>query len=291
MKPAAFSYHRVVTVEHAVHLLDELGESARIIAGGQSLVPLMNFRLARPDHLVDITAISDLDYISPIGGAGIEIGGLATHSRLEHHPGFTGGFRAIPRTARWIGHPAIRNRGTLAGSLAHADPAGEWPTLMTALDASVAVSGPTGSRDVPIGDLIHGSYTTSLGPADMITSVRIPHRPDTAGFVEYARRHGDFALAMAAVAFDLTDGTITSPRVAIGGVGGRPTLAPAAAAILDGQVPDPDLFRECADTAASETAVQADAKASADYRTHLVKTLVERACTDAITSLEQGVTR
>jgi carbon-monoxide dehydrogenase medium subunit len=281
MKPAKFTYHRAEDVERAISLLTELGTDAKILAGGQSLIPMMNFRLARPTALVDISRIADLSHITRQGG-GMDFGALATHWQLEHFSSFPGALAVVAETARWIGHPAIRRRGTIGGSLAHSDPVAEWCVLMTALNAVVVVGGPGGIREEPVEAFLKGYFTTSLQANEILLRVRIPRIPDHAGFDEYARRYGDFAIVMVAVAFDVVDARVKGPRVVLGGVGGRPERVHGAEQALEGQRPIGSVFEAAANIAAAETDPASDTLGSAAYRRHLVRTLVRRSCVAAI---------
>ncbi|MDF1597953.1 MAG: xanthine dehydrogenase family protein subunit M [Acidimicrobiia bacterium] len=287
MKPAKFTYHRAEDVEQAISLLTDLGADAKILAGGQSLMPMMNFRLARPTALVDISGIPGLSHITRQTG-GMDLGALATHWQLEHFSSFPGALAVVAETAQWIGHPAIRRRGTIGGSLAHSDPVAEWCVLMTALNAVVVVGGPGGIREEPVEAFLRGYFSTSLEANEIVLRVRIPRIPDHAGFDEYARRHGDFAIVMVAVAFDIVDGRVEGPRVVLGGVGGRPERARGAEQALAGQRPTKDLFEAAAGIAAAETDPASDTLGSAEYRRHLVRTLVDRSC---VTALDRTNTR
>ncbi len=176
MKPAPFAYHRAHSVAEAVALLTELGDEAKILAGGLSLVPMMNFRLARPTALVDVSRIGGLSYLRADAADGLRIGALTTHRAVEisRDPAVLGGFGVLPRSARWIGHYPIRSRGTFGGSIAHADPASEWCMLAVLLDAQVVLTGPDGRRTVPAAEFFEGYYSTAAGPDEMITELWFP---------------------------------------------------------------------------------------------------------------------
>ena len=204
MKPAPFAYHRAHSVGEAVALLVELGDEAKILAGGLSLVPMMNFRLARPSALIDVTRVQDLSYLRADGG-GLRIGALTTHRTVEtsRDPAVTGNFGVLPRSAHWIGHYPIRSRGTFGGSIAHADPASEWCLLAVLLGAQVVLTGPGGRRDVPAAEFFQGYYTTVASPDEMITELWFPRPEPHAVLTEFAPRQGDFAVVAAAVALDV----------------------------------------------------------------------------------------
>src|SRR6266576_98118 len=223
VKPAPFAYHRAEGVEQAVSLLAGLGDEAKILAGGQSLVPMMNLRLARPSALVDVTRIRGLSYLRAAAD-GLHIGALTPHRAIEttRDPAVTAGFGVLPRSARWIGHYPIRARGTFGGSIAHADPASEWCLLAVLLGAQVVLEGPGGQRTVPAAEFLQGYYTTDAAPDEMITEVWFPRAAGRAVLTEFAQRAGDFAIVAAAVRADIADGAVRSAGVVVGGVGPLP---------------------------------------------------------------------
>ena len=199
MKPAPFAYHRAHSVDEAVALLAELGDEAKILAGGLSLVPMMNFRLARPAFLVDVSRIGGLSYLraDPADGqeTALRVGALTTHRTVETtcDPAVLKNFGVLPRSARWIGHYPIRSRGTFGGSIAHADPASEWCLLAVLLGARVVLTGPDGPRTVPAAEFFEGYYSTAAGPDEMITELWFPAPAPNAVLTEFAHRQGDFA--------------------------------------------------------------------------------------------------
>ncbi|NMH97906.1 FAD binding domain-containing protein [Pseudonocardia acidicola] len=283
MKPAAFTYHRARTVAGAVGLLAELGEEAELIAGGQSLVAMMNFRLARPEHLVDIGAVPGLDHIR-LDGSGLRIGALVTHHAVETAD-LDPGFAVVRDTMRWIGHLPIRTRGTVGGSLAHADATAEWCLLAVLLDAGIVAEGPGGRRTIPAAGMFHGPFTTALDADEMIVEVAFPRPAPHAAVTEFAERRGDFAIVAAGVDIALSaDGSrVHGGRVVLGGVAPVPLRVPAAEAVLArGDLAGPDLFAECAATAAAAIDPRGDATGSAHYRRALTRTLVARACEEAL---------
>src|SRR5207302_3640680 len=186
--PASFAYHRPGSVPEAVALLAELGDEAKILAGGLSLVPMMNFRLARPSDLVDVTRIPGLSYLRA-DGDGLRIGALTTHRAIETStdPAVLADFGVLPRAARWIGHYPIRSRGTFGGSIAHADPAAEWCLLAVLLGAEVVLAGPRGPRTVPAAEFFQGYYTTAADPDEMVTELRFPRPGRKAALIEFAQ--------------------------------------------------------------------------------------------------------
>ena len=223
MKPAPFTYHRTRSVAETVALLAELGDGAKILAGGQSLVPMMNFRLARPTALVDITRIPGLDYLQA-GPDGLRVGALTRHRTIElcRDPAVLDGFGVLPRAARWIGHYPIRARGTLGGSIAHADPAAEWCLLAVLLNAQIQLASPRGQRTVPVTEFFEGFYSTTAEPDEMITEIRFPAPARRAALTEFAQRQGDFAVVAAAVSIDLDGSSCRELTVVLGGVGPLP---------------------------------------------------------------------
>jgi carbon-monoxide dehydrogenase medium subunit len=283
VKPAAFTYHRAYDAEGAVELLQELGEDAKLIAGGQSLVAMMNFRLARPSALVDINRIDALRYLRRDGDL-LRIGALTAHHTVETS-GATpelAGFGVLSRAARWIGHYPIRTRGTIGGSVAHADSTAEWCLLAVLLDAEVAIRGGDGERTVPAAEFFHGFLSTALEPDEMVVEVRFPRPAPHAALTEFAQRKGDFAIVAAAVDLDVSDGQCRGGRIALGGVDAVPVRVPEAEAVLEGAPATADTFREAARAAAAAVHPGSDAHGDASYRRALARTMVERACAEAV---------
>ena len=282
MKPAAFVYHRVERVEDALERLAELGDEAKVIAGGQSLVPMMNFRLVRPPALVDVLRIPDLRYVMRDGDE-LRIGALARHREVEHlgDPELVAGYEVLPAAARWVGHLPIRTRGTFGGSIAHADPSAEWCMLAVLLDAIVVLAGPDGQRELPASDFFRGFFTTALEPGELLVEVRFPRPRPHAALQEFARRHGDFAIVAAAVAVDLDGDRISDARVVVGGVEEVPLRVEAAERALEGAGPGDEAFEEAGRAAAGEVDPSSDVHGSAEYRKELTAVLVRRALADA----------
>jgi len=283
MKPAAFTYHRARDVAGAVGLLAELGDDAKIIAGGQSLVAMMNYRLARPAHLVDIGRIDGLDHLRRDRDA-LRIGALTTHHAVEvGTDALLGGFTLLRDAMAWVGHLPIRTRGTIGGSLAHADATAEWCLLAILLDAEIVARGPQGVRTIAAGEFFHGFYSTALGYDEIIVEVVFPRPAPHSALVEYADRRGDFAIVSAAVDLDLDGPAIRGGRIALGGVAPVPVRVPEAEAVLaEGGPAAPELFRRCAAAAAAAIDPPGDGSGSADYRRALTRTLVEDACAKAV---------
>ncbi|MBW0104972.1 xanthine dehydrogenase family protein subunit M [Pseudonocardia sp. KRD291] len=267
MKPAAFTYHRAHSVAGAVELLAELGEDAKIIAGGQSLVAMMNFRLARPEHLVDITHLDGLSGIHRDGGA-LRIGALTTHRAIEKTD-LGPEHRVLSAAMRWVGHLPIRTRGTVGGSLAHADATAEWCVLAVLLDAVVVAHGPSGRREIAAREFLLGPFTTALEPDEMVVEVVFPRPARRAALTEYADRRGDFAIVASAVDLDAPGGA----SVVLGGVGPVPvTVRPT------GTGPT-----AMADEVAAAIDLRDEPGISAHYRRGLVRTLTARAFEEAAT--------
>ncbi len=279
MKPAPFAYHRTHSVGETVALLADLGDEAKILAGGLSLVPMMNFRLARPSALIDVTRVGGLSYLR--ADSGLRIGALTTHRMVEtsRDPAVLGDYGVLPRSARWIGHYPIRSRGTFGGSIAHADPASEWCLLAVLLDARVVLTGPQGQRAVPAAKFFQGYYTTAASPDEMITELWFPRPEPHAVLTEFAPRQGDFAVVAAAVALDVDDGVCRSGRVVLGGVGPQPVQVETGA--LAGQPAVPATWQAMGEHAATQIDPADDTHGSSEYRRRLTATLVARALAEA----------
>ncbi len=227
MKPPPFEYHRAFSAQEAVATLAELGEDAKILAGGQSLTPMMNFRLARPSALVDINNVAELDYVRRDGDV-LRVGALTRHRTIElaTGPDITDGFAVLPKAARWIGHYPIRTRGTIGGSIAHADPSAEWCLLARMCDAVIVVLGPDGSREIPAAEWFQGFLSTVCALDELVTEIVFPRPRRHAALTEFAQRQGDFGIAAAAVALEVTDGVCSDVSVVLGGVSGEPFRIP-----------------------------------------------------------------
>src|SRR6266702_7076747 len=284
MKPAPFDYFAPATLDEALALLAEHGGDAKPLAGGQSLIPAMNFRLARPAILVDLNRISELAYVRAESGVAI---GAMTRQRVVERSEVVA--RAAPLLAEAlpsIAHPQIRNRGTVGGSLAHADPAAELPAVMLALEARFRARGPRGERWIPAGEFFTGILETALGPDELLLEVAVPKSPARTGyaFAELARRRGDYALVGVAARVTLDRrGRCQAARITLFSVGDGPVLAAAAAAMLDGQETSPEAMRAAADAAAQrDIDPPSDIHASAAYRRRLAAVLTRRALQRAV---------
>lgn len=280
MKPAPFRYHRAPDVEGATRLLAELGDDAKVIAGGQSLVAMMNFRLARPRHLIDIGGLRELDALHRDTVGGLRIGALTTHHTVETDPAgkLGAGFEVLRDAMGWIGHLPIRTRGTVGGSIAHADATAEWCLLAVALDAELVARGPHGERRIPAAEFFLGYYTTALAPDELLIEIVFPRPAPHAALTEFAERRGDFALVAAVVDLDVENGAVRGGRVALGGVSAAVVRVPEAEVVLAGG----GSFDDCASAAAEAVEPPSDASGSTHYRKELVRTLVRRACQEAM---------
>ncbi len=280
MKPAGFEYHDPTTLSEATALLGRLGEDARVLAGGQSLVPLMNFRLARPAHLVDLNRVAELDFLSVEGGE-LRIGAMTRQRALERSEE-AAVWPLLREAAGFIGHVQIRNRGTVGGSLAHAFPSAELPVAMVTLNAGLVVQGAGGERAVSAADFFLGTMTTTLEPGELLREVRVPAPAAGSGasFREVSRRYGDFALAGAAALVTLDrDGAVTGARLTL--TGSAPIRARDAEAAVMGEKPSEALFREAARRAVAGIEQDSDMHASADYRRRACEALARRALAEA----------
>ena len=279
MKPAPFHYHAPTTLDEAVSILAEVApDDGRVLAGGQSLVPTMAFRLARPAHLVDINRVAGLDRLA-VDGEALSIGACVRHAAF-HRPVEDGPLgRLLSAVVRHIAHVPIRSRGTFCGSLAHADPASEWALVAATLGARMTARSTGGERTVEAGDFFAGIMTTALGADELLAEARLPILPaDTRfGFEEFSRRAGDFAIAMVLATYRVVDGVIAEPRVGVGGAEETPRRIAAAERALDGRAPDAAAFAAAAAAAAEAVDPMVDINTSAGYRRDLVRALTRRA--------------
>lgn len=287
MKPAPFRYECPLDVQEATALLAQYGPDAKILAGGQSLMPLLNMRLVRPAVLVDINRITSLDFMRSENGH-LAIGAVARDRDVELWAEARERCPILAEALRWVGHVEIRNRGTVCGSLAHADPAAELPVVAVALDAALIAESVRGRRGISASEFFLSFLTTALAADELLTEVRVPAlRPSTGwAFVEFARRHGDFALATVAALLERgPDGICTDARVALGGVDATPVRARAAEQCLVGQRLTKDRFSVAGREAAASLNPPSDVHASAAYRRTLAAGLVERALMTAASRL------
>lgn len=277
MKSAPFDYMRVDSVASCIRALGEAGGDGKIIAGGQSLVPVLAMRLSRPSVLVDIGMIPGLAHLERRDDV-LEVGAMTRHVNLLEQ----GESPLLAEAARWIGHPAIRSRGTIGGSLAHADPAAEWPVVATALGATLTIAGPDGRREVAASDFFLGPLEPDLSTDEIVVSVTLPV-PERWGFAECSRRHGDFGLVTAVTV--LVQGQW---RVVIGGVAGVPAVAEEAGLILSTST-SPDAVAEAARAAAASVSPSGDLHGSTEYRRAMVEVYAARAIAQAMSPHAVGV--
>jgi carbon-monoxide dehydrogenase medium subunit len=276
MKAAAFSYARASSVGNALELLARHGDKAKVLSGGQSLMPAMNLRLISPELLIDIGGIAELGGITLTGDV-LRIGALTRHVDLARSPEIAAYAPLLSEAIGHVAHPAIRNRGTLGGSLAHADPASELPACMLALDATIIVSGPDGERRIAARDFFTGIYETALSAQELLIAVELPvaRKSATHFFCEFARRHGDYAIVGLAAQAMVKDGGFADLRLAFFAVGDRPVLARAAAKLIDVAVTSAALS-DASKALGEELDPQEDQQASAAMRRHLAKVLLAR---------------
>ena len=280
MKSAPFAYDAPETIDAAVALLAEYGADAKLLAGGQSLVPLMNLRLAKPSVLIDINRIASLQYIRLEADGSLAIGAGTRQSAAERSPEIARRWPVLVEALRQVGHITIRNRGTIGGTLAHADPAAELPTLAVALDATFRLIGPRGERTVRAREAYLSYLTTVLEPDEILTEVRFPRpRPRSgAAFIEISRRHGDFALVAAAATMTVDNaGRCANAAVALGGVGPTPVLAGPRKGELQGQPLNEATLRDASRQYTADLNPPTDVHADAEYRSEVAAVLTRRA--------------
>ena len=281
MKPPPFQYHDPSTLAEAVALLGRL-ENAKLLAGGQSLMPMLNMRFVLPDHVIDLNRVAGLSYIKEAGGA-LEIGAMTRQRDIEFSDLVKTKCPLLYQAVMQIGHRQTRNRGTIGGSLCHLDPAAELPSVAAGMDATIVVAGANGSREIAFRDFPIGFMTPAIEPTEIVTAARFPLWPagHKSAFVEFSRRHGDFAIVSAAVLLELANGKISRASVTLGGIAVAPVRAEAVEKAITGQTPSSELFRKACESCRGIEALS-DIHASTDYRQHLAAVLsrraLERAC-------------
>jgi aerobic carbon-monoxide dehydrogenase medium subunit len=282
MKPAAFSYHRPTSVEGAIALLEQFGFDAKVIAGGQSLAPMMNMRFAQPTQLVDLNAVPGLSGIERRGDA-LVVGAMTRHHDVAESPLVRDACPLLAAAAATVGHYAIRQRSTLGGSLAHADPAAQLPLVAVTLDARIHVVGPRGEREIGAREFAVATMTTALEPDELVTEVYFPCRgaEEGYGFELFSRRHGDFAIASCALTATISGGRFSALRIGIGGVSDVPAALEPLAASCIGEPADAGSRARIAQRAAAAVEPLDHPQISATYRRELVETLVARALAHA----------
>lgn len=288
MKPAAFDYVRAESVAHAAAALSDAGGEAKVIAGGQSLMPMMNFRLVKPSVLVDINAVAGLDTIRVEGGH-VRVGALVRHVMTARDPIIARHAPIVAQAMKHVAHLTVRNRGTFCGSVCHADPVGEMAMMTILLDGRVHAASVRGTRTVPAAEFFVGALATSLEPDEVATAVDLAILPEGTGcgFHEYARRHGDYALAAVAVLLRRERGRARDVRVAVMGVGEMPARLPAVEAALEGHEVSTGSIAEAVELLRGAITPGSDLNGSADYRRHLAGALAGRSIRDAWASARE----
>jgi carbon-monoxide dehydrogenase medium subunit len=277
MYPARFEYHAPGTVEEALELLERYGDEGKVLAGGQSLIPFMKLRFASPGALVDINRIQGLDTISEEGGF-LTIGALVRHADCERSEALRGRFGVLADAAPQVSDPIVRNRGTVVGSLAHADPQGDWGSALMAAGAQLEVTSSGGTRTIPLDELFQGPFTTSIQPNEIATAVKVPDPGARAGgtYVKLERKVGDYATVGVAVHLSLDNGKVGRAGIALTAVGPRNLRAPAAEAALAGAELNDDTIKQAAELAAEAAEPRSDERGSADYKRSVVRVFTER---------------
>jgi len=279
LKPSKFEYFAPTDTSEVIALLSRYGDQAKLLAGGQSLVPLMNLRLADPAVLIDLNRVDGLAYIREEGGQ-LCIGAMTPHFKIEESDLVRKWSPMLAYAASLIGYPAIRHRGTIGGSLAHADPVSELPCIVRTLDAQIMALGEDGMRIIPAADFFDSFLVTALKPVDLLVEIRFPLQESEGfgwDFQEFARKTGDFALAAVAAATDIVGDTFGRVRIGLAGAASRPLRATEAEQWLSGRTIALDAITRAAEMAAAEVRTPSDAHASQEYRRHLVRVLAERA--------------
>jgi aerobic carbon-monoxide dehydrogenase medium subunit len=278
MYPCRFRYEAPHSLGEAISLLREGGDEAKVLAGGQSLVPLMKLRFASPELIVDINNIGGLDYHRADADGTLRVGALCRHADLEQSDLLKAGQPTMAAAAPIIADPLVRNRGTLVGSLCHADPQGDWASVMLALGGSLMAQGPNGRRAIPMADFVSGPFENTLEPDEIAVEAVIPAAQGTrsGGYLKLERRVGDFATVGVAVALEISGGTVRRAGIALTGVGGSATAATAAQGALAGKALTPEGIEQAAELAAQAANPRTDHRGSAEYKRHMVRMFVTR---------------
>jgi len=281
--PARFEYTAASTLEEVIATLSERGDEAKVLAGGQSLIPLMKLRFATPEVLVDLNGVPGLDYLEERGGE-LCIGALVRHKTCEKSELLRSRYPTLGDAAPQISDPLVRNRGTVCGSLAHGDPQGDWGAVMLATRASVVARGPEGERTISIDDLLDGPFTTTLSPDEVITEARVPDPGARSGgtYLKLERKVGDYATAAVAVQVTLDNGSVGEVGIALTGVGPTNLRAAAAEDALRGGEPSEAAIAEAARLAAEAAQPQSDIRGTADYKRSVVRVFTERGLRTAV---------
>lgn len=291
MKPVKFDYYAPTSVPQALDTLAELGYDGKVIAGGQSLIAAMNFRMARPAALVDLNGVSELSYIKPAADGGLAIGTMTRVNTVEYSPEVTKKFPLLPEVAKFIAHPAIRRRGTFGGAIAHADPAGQLPSIAMVMNANVLIRGKDSERWVSAPELIIGPFMTVIEPTEMLAEVVLPANPPHTGsnYMQVSRQNGGYAQAAVASIVTMDGDKVKNVRMVLMGVGEMPILSQKAGEMLIGQKPTEETLKALADACATtEIDPATDLHATADYRRTLIRALVVRSLAQSITRAQKG---
>lgn len=288
MKPAPFRYCAPTTVAEVLEeLVAHEDEEPRVLAGGQSLVPLMNFRLAQPGYLIDLRRVEELSRIT-LDGDMLTVGAMVRQSVAEHSTDVAYAASLMAEALTYVAHPPIRNSGTVGGSIAHADPSAELPAVVMALEADLVAAGPAGRRTIPVAEFFAGPFSTTLEPDEILCEVRIPRRDGGQSFVEFTRTHGSFALVGVGTTIEVIDHKISRVSIALSGVGPTPVRARAAEQALLGASPDEQTIRVAADAAADALSPSGDVHGSTESRITIARSYVRRGIELALSRAQNG---
>ncbi len=288
MYPPAFEYAAPSSLEEALAILASEGDGARVLAGGQSLIPMMKLRLASPGYLVDINGVPGLDYIEEVNGH-VRIGALARHKDVVNSDLIAGANHAMASAAPWIADPLVRNRGTLCGSVAHCDPEGDWNSVMLAARAEVVAQSSSGERVIPIDDFLVDFFTNSLETGEIVKEVRVPKYSGSGGgaYNKLERKIGDYATVAVATQLELgDDGKISQAGVALTAVNSKNTRASAAEAALVGEAPSDELFVEAAELTAQASEPETNVRGTAEWKRQVVRVYTRRGLEQALTTAQ-----
>lgn len=285
MLPSRFDYHRPSTLEEALELLAQHGDEAKVLAGGQSLIPMMKLRFASPAHLVDVNRLPGMAEVGQDLQGVLQVGALARHSALERSELLKARYPTMADAAPMISDPLVRNLGTMGGSLAHADPAGDWGSVVLALRGTMVLRSSRGERELPADEFLVDTFTTALEPDELLTEVRIPAPAQRSGgaYLKLERKVGDFATVAVAVSLSMDDGTIRQAGIALTAVGPRNLRAAEAEQALAGAEPSEEAFAEAGRLAAQIAEPNADVRGSVEYKRHMVEVFVRRGLARAAT--------
>lgn len=288
MKAAQFEHHEPTTIEEAINLLDSMDDPT-ILAGGQSLVPMMRFRLARPETVVDLNGLTELDYVEETDGE-LRIGALARHVDIEQSEVIQDRYGSFADTAPLVADPQIRNRGTVVGSVAQSDPKGDWGSVLLAHDGVVVARGPDGTREVPSEEFFILPYDNMLDTDELITEIRVPAATDAEGsaYHKLKRKVGDYAMVGVAVRVVLADGIIDEAGLGLTAVDITNLRPTDAIAELEGETPSPAVYKAAGEAAAAQSNPETDEHGSAEYKRNMVRVLTQRAVHEAVTRAQGG---